>query len=364
MRFSAITSEKELRRAFGEATKFAKMFAIDHLDRHCKTLLQHSPFGFLAYEGTDGRVHSLATGGAVGYAKASSQRTLELALGDAESAQLRTTPPAPGSAIGTLFFNPGRGETLRINGRLRSFPDIGHGGNLSIDVHESLLHCAKAFLRSNFWHRGPNPGRKDRERFASSTLELSTLDHPAVARFLPHARMALVSSVRPGAAGDVSPKGEPGPVACMLDPMTLAIPERPGNRRLDTFRNLLVQPRVALDLLIPNASTVMSIRGTASISADPRLQKRFAFRAKDALGALVVTVEWLQLRESAVFTAANMWSEDVQRMSAGLPTMGQVVSDHIKLHKDRSLKGRLIKRLTNARNVDHETAKDYRKNLY
>ncbi len=98
-----------------------------------------------------------------------------------------------------------------------------------------------------------------------------------------------------GSAGpdglDSSPRGDVPGFVQVLDERTLALPDRPGNNRIDTLRNVLHDPRVSLLFLIPGIGETLRVNGTARISAEPALLERFAVNGKPARTVLLVAVE-------------------------------------------------------------------------
>jgi uncharacterized protein len=90
---------------------------------------------------------------------------------------------------------------------------------------------------------------------------------------------------------DCSPRGDPPGFVRVADERTLLIPDRRGNNRIDSLRNLVRDPRVALLFLIPGVGETMRINGRASISTDPKLVESFAINGKVPKCVLVVTVE-------------------------------------------------------------------------
>ena len=94
--------------------------------------------------------------------------------------------------------------------------------------------------------------------------------------FIARSPFVLVASTDSRGHMDISPKGDPAGFVRVLDESTLAIPDRPGNRRADTFRNLLQCPQVALLFLIPGTPQTLRISGTASVVRDRALRERLA----------------------------------------------------------------------------------------
>jgi uncharacterized protein len=90
---------------------------------------------------------------------------------------------------------------------------------------------------------------------------------------------------------DCSPKGDAPGFVRILDDKTLAIPDRPGNNRIDSFRNIMRDPRIALLFLIPGIGETLRVNGRASISIDPDLMQSFAVGGKLPRSILIVHIE-------------------------------------------------------------------------
>ncbi len=87
--------------------------------------------------------------------------------------------------------------------------------------------------------------------------------------FLAHSPFAVIGSTRPGHGTDVSPRGDAPGFARVLDDHTIAIPDRPGNNRLDTMANIVADAEVGLLFFIPGIDETLRINGTARLSRDP-----------------------------------------------------------------------------------------------
>lgn len=123
---------------------------------------------------------------------------------------------------------------------------------------------------------------------------------------------------------DCSPRGDRGPVARVLDERTLAIPDRRGNDRIDTLRNIVRDPRVAVMFLIPGSGTVMRVNGRAGVTADEALRAPFAVDGTLPRTVVVVTVEavYFQCAKSVVRSA--LWSGG-HAEAANLPSVGTML---------------------------------------
>ena len=113
-----------------------------------------------------------------------------------------------------------------------------------------------------------------------------------------------------GTDGDVSPKGDfPGFVE-VLDDNTVAIPDRSGNNRLDSYINILTNPKVAIMFLIPGISEVLRIRGTAEISRDEKLLAKMTVNGQEPKTALIINVNEIYLHCAKAIARSDIWNPD------------------------------------------------------
>lgn len=113
-----------------------------------------------------------------------------------------------------------------------------------------------------------------------------------------------------GTDGDVSPKGDfPGFVE-VLDDNTVAIPDRSGNNRLDSYINILTNPKVAIMFLIPGISEVLRIRGTAKISRDEKLLTKMTVNGQEPKTALIINVNEIYLHCAKAIARSDIWNPD------------------------------------------------------
>ena len=104
---------------------------------------------------------------------------------------------------------------------------------------------------------------------------IQTIDDHA-RRYIAHSPFLLMASAAADGPMDVSPRGDPSGFVKVLDDKTLAIPDRPGNKRIDTFRNILTNPRVGLIFLVPGVTYTLRVSGTAIIVRDHALREALA----------------------------------------------------------------------------------------
>src|SRR6188472_638911 len=104
------------------------------------------------------------------------------------------------------------------------------------------------------------------------------------------APFVVIATSGPGGL-DCSPKGDAPGFVRIVDDNTLMIPDRPGNNRLDGFKNLMSDRRIALLFLIPGCPETLRVNGRAIVSIDPALRESFAVSGKPARAVLVVKIE-------------------------------------------------------------------------
>jgi PPOX class probable FMN-dependent enzyme len=109
---------------------------------------------------------------------------------------------------------------------------------------------------------------------------------------------------------DLSPKGDLPGFVQVLDDRTIAIPERPGNRRADTFRNVLQNPRVGLIFIVPGKGETLRVSGAARVVRDVWLRERMAVDGRVPELALVVTVEEAFIHCTKCMVRSRMWQPD------------------------------------------------------
>ncbi|MDB5807639.1 MAG: flavin-nucleotide-binding protein [Betaproteobacteria bacterium] len=126
---------------------------------------------------------------------------------------------------------------------------------------------------------------------------------------------------------DCSPRGDAPGFVRVVDEKTLMIPDRRGNNRIDSLRNLMHDSRVALLFLIPGVGETFRVNGRAKISVDPELLASFAHEEKAPRCVLVVEVETVFFQCSRAVLRSRLWDPAVQVERKSLPSNGQILSD-------------------------------------
>ena len=126
---------------------------------------------------------------------------------------------------------------------------------------------------------------------------------------------------------DCSPKGDAAGFVRILDDKTLAIPDRPGNNRIDSFRNIMRDPRIALLFLIPGVGETLRVNGRASISIDPELMQSFAVGGKLPRCVLIVHIGASIFIARRRLCAPGLWDEATKIDRRSLPSTGTIVAE-------------------------------------
>ncbi|MGF1631301.1 MAG: pyridoxamine 5'-phosphate oxidase family protein [Kiloniellaceae bacterium] len=137
--------------------------------------------------------------------------------------------------------------------------------------------------------------------------------------------MALATSGPEGL--DCSPRGELGGVVHIEDERTLMLPDRRGNNRIDSLRNIVGDPRVALLFLIPGSGSTLRVNGRAQLSADAALLARFAVDGKPPRSVMTVSVEAAYFQCSRAVVRAELWNPERHVDPKALPTPGQILAE-------------------------------------
>ena len=126
---------------------------------------------------------------------------------------------------------------------------------------------------------------------------------------------------------DLSPKGDPAGFVRVLDDSTLAIPDRPGNRRLDTFLNVLETGYVGVMFMVPGRGEVVRVGGTAQIVRDPDLLATMTEAGRDPVLSLVVSIGEVMFHCGKSVIRSRLWSPDQWADVAGLASYAECLAE-------------------------------------
>ena len=125
---------------------------------------------------------------------------------------------------------------------------------------------------------------------------------------------------------DCSPRGDTGSVVRVADEKTVMLPDRHGNNRIDSLRNIVHDPRVALLFLIPGSGNTLRIQGRAAISVDPDLLASFAIEGKPPRSVVVVTVDAIYFQCARAVLRADLWNAEKHVDPKSLPSAGTMLA--------------------------------------
>lgn len=150
---------------------------------------------------------------------------------------------------------------------------------------------------------------------------------------------------------DVTPRGDRPGFVHVLDDTTIAIPDWPGNNRLDSFSNILANPNVGILFLIPGVDESLRVNGTAAITANPDLLARWESNGKRPKSALLVTVREAFLHCGKALIRSKLWHDDYKVDRSALPSYGRMLKDQIEISDT-------------AEAIEESVAEAYRNKLY
>ena len=147
--------------------------------------------------------------------------------------------------------------------------------------------------------------------------------HPTYRALIEASPFVVLATSGPGGL-DASPRGDAPGFVVVEDEHTLLLPDRRGNNRIDSLRNILADPRVALLFLIPGSAETLRVNGRATIVTDPALLERFAVDGKRPKCVLAVAVETVYFQCGRAILRSRLW--DAQPAHGALPSAGQILA--------------------------------------
>ncbi|MEO3796753.1 pyridoxamine 5'-phosphate oxidase family protein [Nonomuraea sp. B10E15] len=146
-----------------------------------------------------------------------------------------------------------------------------------------------------------------------------------------HSPFVLLATANAGGICDVSPRGDPAGSVLVLDDHRLALADRPGNHRLDSFRNVLENPHVGLLFLVPGMNETLRVNGRATLVSDAPFFDDLVVQGKRPRLAVLVDVEELYMHCAKAFLRSSLWDPETWPDRRSLPTLGRIAKDHMGL---------------------------------
>lgn len=159
----------------------------------------------------------------------------------------------------------------------------------------------------------------------TTTAKISDRINELTQQFIERSPFVCVATARPDGGIDVSPRGDPPGFVSVLDPHTLFLPERPGNRIADTLTNLLEDRRIALLFLIPGVGDTFRVNGEADIVKDPELLAGRAVEGKVPKLGLLISVQEAYTQCSKALIRSDLWNPEHHIARSELPSSGQIL---------------------------------------
>src|ERR1700740_2563336 len=159
----------------------------------------------------------------------------------------------------------------------------------------------------------------------ASTVKVANRVTPQYRALIDKSPFAALATCGPEGL-DCSPRGDLAGFVRVHDDKTLMMPDRRGNNRIDSLRNIVRDPRVALLLLIPGSGITLRINGTAHVSTDPDLLASFKMEGKAPRTVIVMTVGEIYFQCARAIVRSDLWNPDKRVDPRSLPTPGQILA--------------------------------------
>jgi len=149
--------------------------------------------------------------------------------------------------------------------------------------------------------------------------------HALYARMIEASPFAVLATLGPGGL-DASPRGDPAGFVVVHDERTLLLPERRGNNRIDSLRNIVHDPRVALLFLIPGVGETLRVNGRAEIRTEPALLERFAMQGQPPRCVLRIAVQAVYFQCARAIQRSALWQPPAADVRERVPTPGLILA--------------------------------------
>ncbi|MBP1996660.1 pyridoxamine 5'-phosphate oxidase family protein [Paenibacillus eucommiae] len=147
--------------------------------------------------------------------------------------------------------------------------------------------------------------------------------------FIAQSSLLFVSTADRQGNCDVSPRGDSPGSVLVLDDKHLVIPERPGNRRIDSLRNIVSNPHIGLIFIIPGLEETLRINGRAYVIKDEDILNQMKAREKTPLLAIGVTIEECYIHCAKAFKRSHLWDQPSWLSKSDLPSIPEILSTHV-----------------------------------
>lgn len=157
----------------------------------------------------------------------------------------------------------------------------------------------------------------------TSLIKVTSEITPLQREYVEASPFVLLATIGPEGV-DCSPRGDPAGFVRFVDPRTLQLPDRRGNNRLDSLRNIVRDPRVALLFLVPGVGVTFRVIGRAVLRTDDELRRSFAFEGKLPATVIEVSVEQAYTQCPKALIRSDLWNPAAYRSQSELPSVGEI----------------------------------------
>jgi PPOX class probable FMN-dependent enzyme len=167
----------------------------------------------------------------------------------------------------------------------------------------------------------------------SKWVEDKVIDHidDLARRFIATSSLAIVSSIRVDGVLDMTPRGDPPGFVKVISKGLIAIPDRPGNKRMDTFENVFANPNVGILFIIPGHRDTLRVSGKGAVVQDARLCQELAVNGRPSGLVLLVQVERVLCHCPKAFVRGKVWQPDEWPDTSNVPTLAEMLVAHASL---------------------------------
>ncbi|WP_328445905.1 pyridoxamine 5'-phosphate oxidase family protein [Amycolatopsis sp. NBC_00438] len=168
---------------------------------------------------------------------------------------------------------------------------------------------------------------------SSPTTKQKVLGHidDHARNLIAHSPFVLLATSAPDGSCDVSPRGDPAGSVLVLDDRTLVLADRPGNKLVDSFRNILDNPHAGLLFLVPGMNETLRVNGRATLVSDAPYFDDLVVKGKRPRLAVVVEVEELFMHCAKAFLRSSLWKPETWPERSTLPSLGTILRDQLSL---------------------------------
>jgi hypothetical protein len=199
---------------------------------------------------------------------------------------------------------------------------LGHNGRIAVSTQGAVFVVTAIETIEQLEAIYGQPGE-------AATIKVAHRITPSYRALIESSPFAILATC--GEEGlDCSPRGDLPGFVRVQDDLTLIIPDRRGNNRIDSLRNLIRDPRAALLFLIPGSGTTLRVNGRARVSADPELLASFGVEGKTPRSVIVMTVEEIYFQCARAIIRSHLWDPGRHVDLKTLPTPGEILAEMSK----------------------------------